>query len=274
LKDVIVYTFTAFGGAQAHIACMLKDFVQRRKYITESELLELNALSQVLPGPASTQTLVGMAYKVGGLSLSILTFLIWIFPSAAIMTLAAISFSLFNQQAVFERALFFLQPVTIGIVAFAAFKFAQSTLKTELSYFLAAGALISTLILKSAYVFPVLILIGGIVSSALDTTTEETALRARLFANINTRKLIYFLGVLLFFAALGALINRTSPKWHPDFWRRSGVGAFYVYRICGNEKIPQFCRVPFRICFAASHAGSNFLILCFFGCYELKKCRL
>ncbi len=230
LKDVIVYTFTAFGGAQAHIACMLKDFVQRRKYITESELLELNALSQVLPGPASTQTLVGMAYKVGGLTLSILTFLIWIFPSAAIMTLAAISFSVFNQQAVFGRALFFLQPVTIGIVAFAAFKFAKSTLKSELSYFLAAGALISTLILKSAYVFPVLILIGGIVSSALDTTTEETALRTRLFANINTRKLIYFLGILLFFAALGALINRTSPFSLPirlfENFYRNGILIF------------------------------------------------
>ncbi len=65
---VIIYTFTAFGGPQAHIAVFIAgNFVEKRRYhVTESELLELNALSQLLPGPASTQTLVGIAWKVGG----------------------------------------------------------------------------------------------------------------------------------------------------------------------------------------------------------------
>jgi chromate transporter len=225
-----VYTVTAFGGAQAHIAYMLKDFVQRRKYISESELLELNALSQVLPGPSSTQTLVGMAFKVGGLSLSILTFLIWIFPSAALMSLAALSYTFLHPHPAFDQALYILQPVTIGIVAYAAFRFAQSILRSELSYYLAIGAFITTLILKNTYVFPVLILIGGIVSSALDTSREETALRTQLFAKINPRKLMYFLGILLFFAGLGAIINRTSPFSLPvrlfENFYRNGILIF------------------------------------------------
>ncbi|HEY0055937.1 MAG TPA: chromate transporter, partial [Pedobacter sp.] len=75
IRDVILFTLTAFGGPQAHIAIMLKDFVQKRHYINETELLELNALTQVLPGPSSTQTLIGIAYKVGGLWLSILTWI-------------------------------------------------------------------------------------------------------------------------------------------------------------------------------------------------------
>lgn len=70
LKNVIFFTFTAFGGAQAHISLLLRYFVKNTHYISEEELLELNALAQVLPGPASTQTLVGIAYKVGGLKLS------------------------------------------------------------------------------------------------------------------------------------------------------------------------------------------------------------
>src|SRR5476651_1935277 len=90
LRDVLVYTFTSFGGPQAHIAMLLRDFVERRHYITEEELMELNALSQVLPGPSSTQTVVGIGWKVGGLGLAIVTFLIWILPSAFIMGAAAI----------------------------------------------------------------------------------------------------------------------------------------------------------------------------------------
>ena len=65
LIDVIWFTLTAFGGAQAHVGMMLKNFVKKRQYISESELLELHALTQILPGPSSTQTLIGIAYKVG-----------------------------------------------------------------------------------------------------------------------------------------------------------------------------------------------------------------
>jgi chromate transport protein ChrA len=55
------------AARKGHIAIMLREFVQKRNYITEEELMELNALAQVLPGPSSTQTLVGIAWKVGGL---------------------------------------------------------------------------------------------------------------------------------------------------------------------------------------------------------------
>lgn len=230
LKDVFFFTLTAFGGAQAHIGYMLKDFVQRRRYISEQDLLELNALTQVLPGPASTQTLVGMAYKVGGLFLAILTFLIWIFPSAALMAFAAIFLSLLNNQTSLHRILDTLQPVAIGIVAYAAFQLAKVTLKSQLSVLLALGAFVTTLILKNAYVFPTLILLGGIVTSAIDTPTEETQLRSKLFASINTRKVLYFVGILLFFAVLGALINRTSPFSLPirlfENFYRNGILIF------------------------------------------------
>jgi len=230
LKDVIFFTLTAFGGAQAHIGYMLKDFVQRRRYISEQDLLELNALTQVLPGPASTQTLVGMAYKVGGLPLAIVTFLIWIFPSAALMAFAAIFLSLLSNQIILQHVLDTLQPVAIGIVAYAAFQLAKATLKNQVSVLLALGALVTTLILKNAYVFPTLILLGGIVTSAIDTPADESQLRSKLFAAINTRKVLYFIGILLFFAVLGALINRTSPFSLPirlfENFYRNGILIF------------------------------------------------
>lgn len=230
LKDVIFFTLTAFGGAQAHIGYMLKDFVQRRRYISEQDLLELNALTQVLPGPASTQTLVGMAHKVGGLPLAIITFLIWIFPSAALMAFAAIFLSLVSNQTSLHRILDTLHPVAIGIVAYAAFQLAKVTLKSQVSVLLALGAFVTTLILKNAYVFPTLILLGGIVTSAIDTPVEESQLRSKLFAAINTRKVLYFVGILLFFAVLGALINRTSPFSLPirlfENFYRNGILIF------------------------------------------------
>lgn len=230
LSDVVWFTLTAFGGAQAHMGMMLKNFVIKRKYISEDELLELNALTQILPGPSSTQTLVGIAYKVGGLFIAITTFLIWIIPSAAIMCLVVISYTALGKIEKFDHVLSFIQPVAVGIVGYAAYKFGQAILKTNTACWLAGASLISTLILRSAYAFPIIILIGGIISSAIDTPLEETEIRTRLFSKINPKKIAYFIGVLLFFAGLGALINRTSPFSLPirlfENFYRNGIMIF------------------------------------------------
>jgi chromate transporter len=230
IRDVIIYTFTAFGGPQAHIAVLLREFVEKRHYVTEEELIELNALAQLLPGPSSTQTLVGIAWKVGGLRLAIITFLIWMLPSAAIMCMAAISYKMFAGKARFTEILRFVQPVAVGIVAYATYTFAFRFLKTRVSAMLAIGSLVATLILQSAYAFPLLILLGGIVSSALETPPQESALRVRLFANVNPNKVSYFIGILLLFAALGAVVNQASPFSLPirlfENFYRNGILVF------------------------------------------------
>lgn len=230
LYDVIWFTFTAFGGAQAHIGMMLRTFVHKRKYISESELLELNALTQILPGPSSTQTLVGVGYKIGGIPVAIITFLIWILPSAALMCLAVLSYTLLGQKEKFDQILKYIQPLAVGIVAYAAYSFGRNVLTNRTSKWLACGSLFATLLLRNAYAFPILILIGGIVSSTIDSAMEENQLRSKLFSNINPRKIAYFIGVLLLFAGLGALINRTSPFSLPirlfENFYRNGIMIF------------------------------------------------
>ncbi len=61
---------SAFGGPQAHFALMFDMFVHKRRYVTEEELIELNALCQILPGPTSTQTITAIGFKIGGPSLA------------------------------------------------------------------------------------------------------------------------------------------------------------------------------------------------------------
>jgi chromate transporter len=209
---------------------LLHYFVKKVNFISEDDLLELNALAQVLPGPASTQTLIGIAYKVGGIKLSILSFLIWILPSSAIMIFAAISFSLLDEKDKFIEVIEFIHPIALGIVAFGAYQLARKVLVDYTATVLALSAVVATLVLKNAYVFPIAILFGGIVSSAIATPKEETEIRVHLFSNINPKKLSYFIGVLMFMAMLGALINKTSPFSLPirlfENFYRNGIFVF------------------------------------------------
>ncbi len=230
IKDVVIFTITAFGGPQAHISILLREFVEKKKYISEIELLELNTLSQLLPGPSSTQTLIGIAWKVGGTKLAIITFLIWILPSSIIMCLAAISYKTFADHNKFTHIVRFVQPIAIGIVAYATYIFGKKFLKSQISYLLAIGALIATIFLRTAFAFPVLILLGGVISSIFEAQPEESKIRINLFSNVNPKKVAYFIGILVFFAVLGAIVNRTSPFSLPirlfENFYRNGVLIF------------------------------------------------
>ena len=96
LKAIFLYSFTAFGGPQGHMGMMVKTFVQKRKDVTEDELLEYNAFCQMLPGPSSTQTVMLIALKRGGVPLAIITLLLWVFPAAFIMGLFSFIIFYFN----------------------------------------------------------------------------------------------------------------------------------------------------------------------------------
>ncbi len=230
LRDVISFMLVSFGGPQAHLAILLRDFVLKRRYLTEEELLELNSLTQILPGPASTQVLIGIAYKIGGYYLASLTFLIWVLPAAAIMCFVAISYKSLSLNNEFVKVSRYIHPVALGIVAFGAYSFGKKVLKSDVTIGLAIIAVMCSLILRTAYVFPIMILVGGIITSATESKREEDEIRLHLFSSINKKKLVYFIGILLLFGLLGTIINRTSPFSLPirlfENFYRNGILIF------------------------------------------------
>ena len=59
---------TCFGGPAAHVGYFRRELIERRKWISEATLSEFLGLTQLLPGPSSSQTgfLIGIAR--GGLA--------------------------------------------------------------------------------------------------------------------------------------------------------------------------------------------------------------
>jgi len=57
---------TCFGGPIAHLGYFRAEFVERRQWLTERAYVDLVALSQFLPGPASSQTGFGIGLMRGG----------------------------------------------------------------------------------------------------------------------------------------------------------------------------------------------------------------
>src|SRR5215212_8310841 len=86
LKAVFIHSISAFVGPQGHFGMMMKTFVDRRRDVSKEELMDYISFCQLLPGASSTQTLTLIGYKKGGVSLAVLTLIIWILPACALMS--------------------------------------------------------------------------------------------------------------------------------------------------------------------------------------------
>lgn len=160
LKSVFWYSISAFGGPQGHLAMMLKTFVEKRQYVTEDELLEYTAFCQLLPGASSTQTITLIGYKRGGTPLAVLTLIVWVLPACILMAL--FSFILFY----FNRGIFhYVQPMAVGFLAYAGFRAFKISIKNLITACVLAGAMIGAVAFKGPAVFPVLIILGGGITS-------------------------------------------------------------------------------------------------------------
>ena len=56
----------AFGGPAAHIAMMDEEIVNRRQWISREKLLDLLGVTNLIPGPNSTELAIHIGYEKGG----------------------------------------------------------------------------------------------------------------------------------------------------------------------------------------------------------------
>ncbi len=76
---------TSFGGPIAHLGYFRKEFVEKRQWLEEREYAELVALCQFLPGPASSQTGIGIGMLRGRWLGALAAWLGFTLPSALLM---------------------------------------------------------------------------------------------------------------------------------------------------------------------------------------------
>src|ERR1041385_4803070 len=172
LKDIFVLAITSFGGAQAHLALMYNILVKKRRYFTEEQLLEVNALCQMLPGPASTQTIIVLTQKKWNVLMAILALLIWILPTCAAMTFLVILFSRFETRDIPTDFLIFVQPMAIGIIAHSGFNLATKVIQNNTSMMIMLLSLTIAASFTTPWTFPLLIVGAAVVTNF--TRKEET----------------------------------------------------------------------------------------------------
>jgi len=219
LKDVAMLSVTTFGGPQAHIAHFMRVLVEKRKYLSEDDLLEINALCQVLPGPTSTQTLSAIGFRIGGPNLAYLTLLIWILPAVILMTVAGILITLFQGDMSFNFT-GFVPAMAVGFVSYAAYSMAVKSVNTRTGVILMIAAGVVSYFIRSPFFYPAAILLAGFVTAF---KYKEHPKKDKIPMNIRWENFLLWAGVLIAAATLGHFTDSLPIRLFENFYRNGSL---------------------------------------------------
>ncbi|MDX9824411.1 MAG: chromate efflux transporter [Sphaerochaeta sp.] len=198
LKDVLICSLGAYGGPEAHFGVFLDHLVSKKQYLSEEELVELLALTSILPGPTSTQTITAVGYRMGGPLLALLTLFVWAFPPILGMTALSFLYQFLKDHQISEDILRFIAAMAVGFIFLAAFRIGKKVLVDRLTITLFLFGSLATYFIRSPWIFPAVLLIGGAIS--IIASKEKN-----LFNKITIRAPYGYLILFVFFA-LGSLL--------------------------------------------------------------------
>lgn len=87
---------TAFGGPAAHIAMMEEEVVRRRKWLTREEFLDLIGMTNLIPGPNSTEMAIHIGHRRAGWPGLLVAGASFILPAAVIVLVIAWAYQRFR----------------------------------------------------------------------------------------------------------------------------------------------------------------------------------
>jgi chromate transporter len=118
-----------FGGPAAHIAMLEAEVVTRRQWITPAQFLDLIGLTNLIPGPSSTELAIYIGYLRAGWWGLIIAGVCFILPAMAIVWGLAIGYDrvqdLPQAIAIFAR----IKPVVVALTIQATWKLGKSAIK-------------------------------------------------------------------------------------------------------------------------------------------------
>lgn len=207
---------TAFGGPAAHIAMLRDETVDRRKWLTDREFLDIIAATNLIPGPNSTEIAIHLGYKRCGPAGLLVAGTCFILPASLIVAAIAWSYVRYGNTPQATWLMYGVGPVIIAIVLQAVVKLGRTTITGVLPSLL--GALVVVLSLTGVNELALLIGSGLAVmvitlgqrrelgAMLVPLVIASTALRAATIAATVASVPITLTRLTLFFLKVGSIL--------------------------------------------------------------------
>jgi chromate transporter len=136
----------AFGGPAAHIGMMDNEIVNRRQWMSREKLLDLLGVTNLIPGPNSTELAIHIGYERAGWRGLLVAGSCFIVPAMAIVWLLAALYTRYQTVPQAEWLLYGIKPVIIAIIIQALWNLGKKAAKDLVTSMAGIGAAIAYLI--------------------------------------------------------------------------------------------------------------------------------
>lgn len=134
---------SAFGGPAAHIAMLESEVVNKRKWLSTEEFLDLVGLTSIIPGPNSTEMMMHIGLIRAGWRGLLLAGLCFILPAALLTGLLAYFYQTYGRLPAAEPFLIGIPAVVLPIILYALYRLGKKALKKPVLYGLGIAVAVS-----------------------------------------------------------------------------------------------------------------------------------
>ena len=232
----------SFGGPTAHLGYFHEEYVRRRKWMDEKSYADLVALSQFLPGPASSQVGIGIGVMRAGLLGGIISFIGFTLPSVIVLILFALLFTGGNIEN--TGWIDGLKIVAVAVVAHAIVGMAKKLTPDVKGKSIALFALIATLLWQTTYTQVGVILLAALIGFLLyrqQPQDEEISSRFPITKRVAVICLCLFFGLLLFLPIVREMTGSYWIALFDSFYRSGSLvfgGGHVVLPLLEQEFVP------------------------------------
>jgi chromate transporter len=235
---------TSFGGPVAHLGYFHEEFVTRRHWLDERSYVDLVALCQFLPGPASSQVGIGIGLMRAGLPGAFAAWSGFTLPSALALVLFAYGVGAL-ESALGSGWLHGLKIAAVAVVAQAVWGMAQSLCPDRERATLAVFAAILVLLVPSAWGQIGAIAAGALVGLVVlrdGAGTVGSALHVPIGRRFGLVCLALFFGLLIALPLLAAAVPSQTLALVDSFYRSGSLvfgGGHVVLPLLQAEVVPR-----------------------------------
>ncbi len=208
----------SFGGPAAHVGYFHQAFVERLKWLDEDSYANLLSLSQVLPGPGSSQLGFAIGLQRAGLLGGIAAFIGFTLPSFFILYLVAVFSLQASGDSLFAGVIHGLKLLAVVVVADACISMYKKFCSNKLAASIAAVTAITLLVVPSFLTQIAVLLLAAVIGLQWG---EKKAQAASAQQGISWLPL----GIFIALISLLPFVTQQSPliKLFNDFYQSGSL---------------------------------------------------
>ena len=162
-----------FGGGYAMIPLIQKEVTDKKKWLTEDDILEVVAIAETTPGPIAVNAATFVGYRVSGVLGSIVSTLGVVLPSFVIITLIAFALNQYMSYQIVQNAFWGIRIAVLALIVKAFISMAKKCPRNIVSYIVAIVSFVAVVFFDiNVMIIIIISAIAGIVYQAVERSRK------------------------------------------------------------------------------------------------------